>query len=103
MLSSLLVLEWRPGLGGRPAAERRGHVVMLLLLLMLQRGGAVGRGGGGRQAHRHARRGGPVGLIAALDGDEAGGVGEEPLGAVSHPLRLLLVDLKRLMYCFIRS
>ena len=33
-------------------------------------------------------------VVAALDGDEAGGVGEEPLGAVAHPLRLLLVNLQ---------
>ena len=44
----------------------------------------MGGGGGGLVAV----------VVAALDGDEAGGVGEEPLGPVAHPLRLLLVDLE---------
>ena len=44
----------------------------------------MGGGGGGLAAV----------VVAALDGDEAGGVGEEPLGAVAHPLRLLLVNLQ---------
>ena len=64
--------------GGEPG--RRGHRGPVL-----RRGGCVGGGGGGGLA---------AVVVAALDGDEAGGVGEEPLGAVAHPLRLLLVDLQ---------